>query len=263
MSLPYVNVAARLKACLFITALLGCTLFSQAQFRRLGFLFSENLHGGTTMFGNTLMGWTNSNGTINPTAMNGNAATGNSFFDNGGYGTTNMQYIDVDGDTYTVEGAGTRNSSSADLILPAGNNTIRFARLYWGRQAATTQFNMADPANQTIKIRKGTTGVYTELAAAQIDRSFFNQGQIRSLPVPVFQRYYRFHSCPWPRYVHGRERRFLHRVLAVILENTEPGASWLCTPTPMSLLTVLGSLMASRKCTMAVQVLFIPSHSRD
>ncbi len=174
MSLPYVNVAARLKACLFITALLGCTLFSQAQFRRLGFLFSENLHGGTTMFGNTLMGWTNSNGTINPTAMNGNAATGNSFFDNGGYGTTNMQYIDVDGDT--VEGAGTRNSSSADLILPAGNNTIRFARLYWGGRAATTEFNMADPANQTIKIRKGTTGVYTELAAAQIDRSFFNQG---------------------------------------------------------------------------------------
>ena len=174
MQLPYVSSFVRPKIYLLLLLLTFVAADSIAQFRRLGFLFSENIHGGTTMFGNTLMGWTNANGTINTTAMNNNAATGNSFFDNGGYGTTNMQYIDIDGNE--GDGAGTRNSSSADLILPPGTNTIRFARLYWGGRAATTEFNMADPANQTIKIRKGTAGAYTELAAAQIDRSFFNQG---------------------------------------------------------------------------------------
>jgi len=174
MRLPTPSGTAVYCRNLLIFLTLFASLNTEAQFRRLGFLFSENMHGGTTMFGNTLMGWTNANGTINPTAMNGNAANGNSFYDNGGFGTSNMQYIDVDGNQ--GDGAGTRNSSSADLILPSGNNTIRLARLYWGGRAASSEFNMADPVNQKIKIRKGTTGSYTELAAAQIDRSFFYQG---------------------------------------------------------------------------------------
>ena len=87
---------------------------------------------------------------------------------------TSMQYVDIDGST--GDGAGTRNSSSADLILPAGANTVKMARLYWGGRAVTADFDMTQPANQKIKIRKGTSGAYQEYAAAQIDKLVQNAG---------------------------------------------------------------------------------------
>ncbi len=43
----------------------------------------------------------------------------------------NLQYVDIDGNT--GDGSATRNSSSSDLSLPAGNNVIKLARLYLGR----------------------------------------------------------------------------------------------------------------------------------
>ncbi len=147
---------------------------SQAQFRKLGIVYSENMKGGTTLFGNTLMFYSNPDGSVNTVAMNGNSVNGNSLYDNGNFGKTSMQYVDIDGNT--GEGAGTRNSSSADLVLPGGINTIKLARLYWGGRALKSQFNMADPLNQKIKIRKGTTGVYQELSAAQIDKSVLETG---------------------------------------------------------------------------------------
>lgn len=146
----------------------------QAQLRKMGFLYSENMKGGATLFGNTLMYSAKLDGTVDTVAMNGNQVNGTSLYDNGNFGATNMQYIDIDGNI--GEGAGTRNSSSADLILPAGTNTIKLARLYWGGRALSSEFNMTEAGNQKIKIRKGTTGAYMEFPAAQIDKSVEESG---------------------------------------------------------------------------------------
>ena len=142
-----------------------------AQNRTFGFVYSENMKGGTALFGNTLMNAVNPNPVVDLTAMNGNSADGNSIYDNG---TSDMQYADIDGNSGA--GAGTRNSSSADLNLPAGTNTIKLARLYWGGRAATADFDMNLAANQKIKIRKGTSGGYQEYSAVQIDRIYKNAG---------------------------------------------------------------------------------------
>ncbi len=176
MKPPYTCCSKYTKHTGVLFFILFLSFICHAQFRKPGFLYSENLRGGTAVFGNTLMYWSNPDGSVNTTAMNGNSATGYSTYDNGGFGTTNMQYIDVDGNT--GQGADTRNSSSADLVLPAGTNNIILARLYWGGRALASEFNMADPSNQKIKIRKGTNGPYQEFPAAQIDQSVSEVGTI-------------------------------------------------------------------------------------
>ena len=79
----------------------------------------------------------------------------------------------------------TFNSSSADLILPAGSNTIKFARLYWGgRIDGGTGVN--DNLNlRTAKIRKGVSGPYFTVTApvTQIDKSLI------SAPDSAYQSY--------------------------------------------------------------------------
>ena len=147
---------------------------SYGQTRNFGIVFSENLKGSTALLGNTLMYSSNANGSVNTVAMNGNSVDGNSLYDNGNYGATNMQYIDIDGNT--GDGIGTRNSSSADLILPAGTNTIKMARLYWGGRALKSDFDMVDPLNQKIKIRKGISGPYQQYGAAQLNQTIINPG---------------------------------------------------------------------------------------
>ena len=161
-------------ACFTIMFLSFSFLYSKGQTRNFGIVFSENLKGSTALLGNTLMYWSNTNGTVNTVAMNGNSVDGNSLYDNGNYGATNMQYVDIDGNT--GDGIGTRNSSSADLVLPAGTNTIKMARLYWGGRALKSDFDMADPLNQRIKIRKGTSGPYQQFAAAQLNQTVINTG---------------------------------------------------------------------------------------
>jgi gliding motility-associated-like protein/uncharacterized repeat protein (TIGR01451 family) len=148
---------------------------TNAQHRDYGIAFSDNLKGGVNIFGNTLVNLVKSDGTVDFVAMNGNSADGNSSYDNGAFGTANMQYVDIDGNS--GDGADTRNSSSADLILPSGTNTIKFARLYWGGRAVKSDFNMTDAVNQTIKIRKGNSGPYQEFAAAQLDRDVAEEGK--------------------------------------------------------------------------------------
>lgn len=160
-------------AYLFVFVFL-MSLTSVGQSRGFGIVYSENLRGGSAVFGNTLMHFTNTDGTVNTVAMNGNSDNGNSIYDNGGFNTTLMRYVDVDGNA--GEGAGTINSSTSDLILPAGTNTIKLARLYWGGRAVTTDFNMTLPVNQRIKVRKGTTGPYREYQAAQVDNTILNPG---------------------------------------------------------------------------------------
>ena len=69
-------------------------------------------------------------------------------------------YFDM---SLAATGLATTNSSSADLILPAGTNTIKFARLYWGGR-----INKTDTVSQAllkIKIRKGTSAGYSNAVA--------------------------------------------------------------------------------------------------
>ncbi|MEO6329124.1 MAG: T9SS type A sorting domain-containing protein [Ginsengibacter sp.] len=150
---------------LFSTAL-------KAQFRNYTLVYSGDSKSSVVMFGNTLMNLVDTNtNLIDVARMNDNGADGNSIYGND---ANNMQYTDVDGSTGS--GSETRNSSSADLTLPAGINTIKLARLYWGGRVKTADFDMTQTANQKIKIRKGTLASYDEFVAAQIDKSIFIQG---------------------------------------------------------------------------------------
>lgn len=115
------------------------------------------------MFGNTLMHIVNY-GSVNLTKMNGNSFNGNSTYGND---NENMQYVDIDG--ATGNGSVTRNSSSSDLILPAGTNNIKLARVYWGGRLKNTDFDLSIDSNKTIKIRKGTSSVYSNVTALGID----------------------------------------------------------------------------------------------
>jgi len=112
----------------------------------------------------------NDNNAINTLKMNDNAADGNSSYGND---FENMQFVDVDGSSFI--GAGTRNSSSADLSLPAGTNTIKLARLYWGGRVKDSDFDLSQINNQKIKVRKGAFSPYTEVTATQIDKNSFVQ----------------------------------------------------------------------------------------
>lgn len=141
----------------------------QAQFRNYNIAYTDNARGNIAMFGNTLMAIVD-NSTVNTVKMNDNAIDGNSIYGND---NENMQYVDVDGSIFT--GSGTRNSSTADLTLPAGTNTIKLARLYWGGRVKDSEFDLTQSANQKIKIRKGTLQVYTEFTATQIDKNNFIQ----------------------------------------------------------------------------------------
>lgn len=145
------------------SALLLTITISHGQVRNYNLIYSDNIQGGTAMFGNTLMHIVN-NGTVNLTKMNGNSANGNSVYGND---NENMQYADIDGTT--GNGSVTRNSSSSDLILPSGTNTIKLARLYWGGRIKVSEFDLKADVNKKIKIRKGTSNVYSDVTALFID----------------------------------------------------------------------------------------------
>jgi uncharacterized repeat protein (TIGR01451 family) len=57
------------------------------------------------------------------------------------------------------------NSSSADLVLPQGTNTIKFARLYWGGRISNSVVTDAPDTLRKVKIRKGNSGAYTPALA--------------------------------------------------------------------------------------------------
>jgi len=152
--------------------LLAASCFNaNAQFRTYSKVYSDNIKGGSVIFGNTLTHIVNSNGVADTAKMNNNRADGNSTYGND---NSNIKYVDVDGNS--GNGAGTRNSSTADLSLPAGTNTIKLARLYWGARVKKSDFDISQSANQKIKIRFGTTGSYTEYSAAQLDKNTTGSG---------------------------------------------------------------------------------------
>ena len=141
-------------------AIQSMALQGQATIRAYQQIYSDNLKGGTTVIGNTGMHILNTNSTVNLTQMNeiGNAANGlgGVGFTQYGNDNSNMQFIDIDGlaETYS--------SSSADLSLPAGTNTIKFARLYWGGRINNTAIAAVPDTLRKIKIRKGNS-VYSNI----------------------------------------------------------------------------------------------------
>ena len=152
------------------SALLLINTISYGQVRNYNLVYSDNIQGGTEMFGNTLLHIVN-NGTVNLTKMNGNSVNGNSTYGND---NENMQYIDVDGTT--GNGSITRNSSTSDLILPAGTNIIKLARLYWGGRVKNSDFDLSVDSNKTIKIRKGTSSAYSSVTSLGIDKVTISTG---------------------------------------------------------------------------------------
>jgi len=159
------------KLSILSLALLLTSVISHAQVRAYNLVYSDNIKGGTEMFGNTLLNILNTDGSVNTTKMNGNSANGNSTYGND---NENMQYVDIDGTT--GNGSVTRNSSSSDLNLPAGTNTIKLARLYWGGRIKNTDFDLKADANKKIKIRKGTSNVYSDVIALGIDSVIISTG---------------------------------------------------------------------------------------
>ena len=135
-----------------------------AQARNYTLVYSDNIKGATAIFGNTLLQVINKD-TVNTIKMNDNSTNGNSVYGND---NENMKNIDIDGNT--GNGSVTVNSSSADLILPPGNNIIKLARLYWGGRIRNSDFDLTAYPNQTIKIRKDTSGAYSNVTALGIDK---------------------------------------------------------------------------------------------
>ncbi len=146
------------------TVLLLAFVITNAQQRNYSIIYSDNIRGTSVIFGNTLMNIVDTN-KVNVGKMNDNSADGNSIYGND---NQNMRYADIDG--ATGNDSVTRNSSSSDLILPAGTNTIKLARLYWGGRVYSNQFDLSKDANKKIKIRKGTVNPYSDVIAIQIDK---------------------------------------------------------------------------------------------
>jgi uncharacterized repeat protein (TIGR01451 family) len=142
-----------------------------AQFRSYSKVYSDNIKGGSTIFGNTLTHIVTSGGAADTARMNNNRANGNSTYGND---NSNIRFVDVDGNSGT--GAGTRNSSTANLALPAGTNTIKLARLYWGARVKKSDFDITLDTFRRVKIRFGNSGAYTEYAAAQLDKNTTGSG---------------------------------------------------------------------------------------
>ncbi len=141
-------------------ALLGLSATAQNVIRPFNLVYSDNIKGGTTMIGNTVL-------RANTVAAMDNVTNGNTAFGNDDY---SMVAVDVD------DIAGTSNSSSADLILPAGTNTIKFARLYWGGRILgnlrPTNAQIVDSLRK-VKIRKGTSGAYFNINTPVINVDTF------------------------------------------------------------------------------------------
>jgi uncharacterized repeat protein (TIGR01451 family) len=145
---------------------------SDAQIRKYGLVYSDNIQGGSTIFGNTLMNIINdSTHVVDNIAMNDNRTDGYSFYGND---NSDMEFVDIDGNS--GNGSITRNSSSADLILPSGTNTIKLARLYWGGRISDVDYDLTKSGNRTIKIRKGTTSTYSDVTALGMDSTIITAG---------------------------------------------------------------------------------------
>ena len=159
------NFTKKISAVAVLT-ILTINLSAQNSIRAFSQIYSENLKGGTTMFGNGILHIIENN-TVNLTKMNqtsnANNGVGGIGYSQYGNDGSNMQQIDIDNNSSTV------NSSSADLVLPTGTNTIKFARLYWGGKIDNSVITANPDTLRKIKIRKGTSGNYFNATTPSIN----------------------------------------------------------------------------------------------
>ncbi len=130
-------------------------------------VYSSSLKGGHTAFGNTSMAiYKSDNVTIDVAKMDSFKVISTGQTSPYTNNSSNMKFVDVDGDATTT------NSSTADLILPAGTNTIKFARLYWGSRVSVGMSGANNVNLRKVKIRKGTSGAYDSVLApiTQVDK---------------------------------------------------------------------------------------------
>ena len=107
--------------------------------------------------------FSNGNNQIAVALYNRSTGTNDFYFD--------MKLAGNDAATSTV------NSSSADLVLPAGTNTIKFARLYWGGRITSGMGGSGNVNLRTVKLRKGSVaGIYTDVLApaTQVDKTLIS-----------------------------------------------------------------------------------------
>jgi len=161
-----------------LIALLAVSISNAQVVRPYTAIYADNIRGGHTIIGNTLSAiytsGSGSTGTINTAQMNdfNTSGTGNyTYGRTSAYGNdnSNIQLVDVDGISQTT------NSSSANLNLPGGINTIKFARLYWGGRISTGDGGANNINLRTAKIRFNAENYQTITAAAgSIDKSFIS-----------------------------------------------------------------------------------------
>lgn len=147
-----------------------------AQTRPYNLIYSGNVKGGTAVIGNTAMHiMASNNTTVLADRMNEISLANNG---QGGIGSTqygndqsNMRFIDIDADATTF------SSSSADLNLPAGTNTIKFARLYWGGRILQSAVTSVADTLQRIRI-KANNGAYQNITASatSVDKTTISGG---------------------------------------------------------------------------------------
>ncbi len=121
-------------------------------------VYSGVIKGGTTVIGNTSMHAVNGDGSVRTSRMNDISTASHIGTTTYGNDDENMQFADVDGV------AATGNSTSATLSLPAGANTIKYARLYWGGRINNSAITAKPDTLRRAKIRFGT-GPYSQIIA--------------------------------------------------------------------------------------------------
>ena len=95
---------------------------------------------------------------------------------------SNDCYFDM---SLTGIGISTTNSSSANLILPAGTNTIKFARLYWGGRINKSVITASPDTLRKIKIRRGSIAGYSDALAPASNVDLFSLSNTET----VYQTY--------------------------------------------------------------------------
>ena len=159
------NFTKKISLAVILSAI-TLSISAQNSIRAFNQIYSENLKGGTTMFGNGILHIVENN-SVNLTKMNqtsnANNGVGGIGYSQYGNDGSNMQQIDIDNSSSTT------NSSSADLVLPSGSNTIKFARLYWGGKIDNSVITEHPDTLRKIKIRKGTSGAYFNATTPSIN----------------------------------------------------------------------------------------------
>lgn len=166
------NFTRKVASATLILSMLAMTAAAQNSIRSYTQIYSENLKGGSALFGNTSMHIIDNNA-VNLVKMNQisdpNNGQGGVGFTQYGNDNQNMQFARIDNST-----PGIYNATSADLILPAGSNTIKFARLYWGGRILASAITTTSDTLRKVKIRKGNSGNYFDITAPATNVDLFN-----------------------------------------------------------------------------------------